>query len=736
MSSLTAQRSEFSQVGYFRIYARPPGGTRREITIFRGTPVVVGSATTTDPFSEQTASLELPQVTMWDNLGDGDLDWCVPDADIDIVFQPMGPYTFNWRWEGFIVNFDMSVGGSESSFSVSLKGALYGLDDYLAKPAYPKQPIPYEHLIRRAFDQSRNPCRLGPLMMTFPDGWDLRVPDNNDPEYLNFLKPWGVSTGQLWTGFTSRSTGSWEPVLTGHVQSLLTVMFADGGAQWTIRNNGYRRPELYLRQKPHSSDPDILEVDLGAPGVALQVSKDYTQRANVIYGNGQDDAGVAFNGMQVTPNGDATYFKPFAYSPVSYPRQGNPSFISDVKPKEVMVQFQQGVSEDTALKIAQAQLYRFNEPGITGTLTLTTDVRLASGQPFPRLLIQAGRTIRLKGMLGIREGLLVHVTAATVDFKALSVTLTIDSKYRDELTVEEVKARTKDALTPLRSLQVGKYSNTVQDLFMPWSYKEGSGCIPLGSKEFFMEKLPNDATFPYTDFTTTFPPSNPNYAHYYIKINPTNTTDSNKNWAAEARDGTAVMSIPIRMSQAGSIKLSQIAAYWGDGTVAPVRFHVSVYASDGVAADAMPKFPIDPDDPPGAVKFLKPDSVSVNYGVGQANPFFEGAWERIKPDGTEYDNDSMLPANGSELVIGWGNYYEPAGYYPGRFSKGASRTGQLSDTTAWTWDLTSRLALTNPRLTANEEYSGMLFVQIFCDDQGTQPVYFLGRFFRQEPGTS
>ena len=73
--------------------------------------------------------------------------------------------------------------------------------------------------------------------------------------------------------------------------------------------------------------------------------------------------------------------------------------------------------------------------------------------------------------------------------------------------------------------------NTVQDLLLPWSYQEGSGCVPLGAKEFFLEKLPNDASFPYETFTQAFPPKNPNFAHYNIRINPTNTTDATKKQA-------------------------------------------------------------------------------------------------------------------------------------------------------------------------------------------------------------
>jgi hypothetical protein len=44
--------------------------------------------------------------------------------------------------------------------------------------------------------------------------------------------------------------------------------------------------------------------------------------------------------------------------------------------------------------------------------------------------------------------------------------------------------------------------------------------------------------------------------------------------------------------------------------------------------------------------------------------------------------------------------------------------------------------LNKPRLNALDEYSGMLFVMIYCDDQYDESVYFMGRFIRQEPGQS
>ena len=77
----------------------------------------------------------------------------MPDTDIDIVFQNVGGYEFVWRWEGYIASYGFSLSGADSSFTIDLKGAFYGLDDYLAIPQFPKRPIPHEILMAQAFDQ-------------------------------------------------------------------------------------------------------------------------------------------------------------------------------------------------------------------------------------------------------------------------------------------------------------------------------------------------------------------------------------------------------------------------------------------------------------------------------------------------------------------------------------------------------------------------------------------------------
>ena len=754
MKSLTAYPSEQQPMGFFRVFATPPGGYEREITLFRNAPVRIGTVSTQDPFSEVTASLSFPMITVFDTPGQGDLDWLVPNCDIDIVWENVGDYDIDWRWEGYIAAYSFSLSGQDSSFSMDLKGAFYGLDDYLAIPSFPKRPIPYEILISQAFDQDEHPAHLGKFRVLFPSDWgDVDghlVPDLNGPKYLSALKPWGVRTGDPWTGFTSRSTGSWEPLLTGHIQSLLSVMFAEGGSQWSIRNRGRRRPELFLRKIPEAQDDQIIEIVLGAPGVQMDGSRDYTQRAGVIYGQGNDFAGINFSNIQVSPDGRQTYYAPYAYNPRMYPRKNNPSYDPRVKPKETMIRFADGVDEVSAMKIAQGQYQRFAEPGITGTITLTSDPRTAGGQLVPRLLITGGQTIRINGLFGVKEGVLAHVTQVSADFNGLTTQLTFDTKYRDQLTVEEVKARTRDALTPMRALQVGKYSNLIPDLVIPWSYTAGSGIVPTAAKEFFNEKLPDDATFPFETWTQKWPPKNPKSRPYYIEIGPTDRANSNNNWSSTKRASGSVTlrsaSIPIRMSQAGGIRLSQLAAYDKDGNVMPVKFHYSVYVTPSISIDSMPRFPgprTDSDFPVylDARKVngtVIPTTYQTAGGHTQTHPFYKGGWESVAPDGTTFPwgnkDPAQLPAENP--VVGWGNYYEPAGYWPGRFSLGAGRTGLMQDDKAWSWDLNEWVNINKPKDNAKDEYAGVLFVMIYCDDQDDQSVYFMGRFIRQEPGAS
>ena len=704
-----------SEGGHFRIFARPPGMQMRDITFFRGAPTQITQMTTTDPFGDATASLEFPSITALDRTGAGDLDWLVPWTDIDIVFYDEDGIPTNWVWEGMFVSEELG-----ESYSIALKGALYQADNFLAAPWYPQYPIPYELLIKSALDPAKlTSLRTAPLTIQFPDDWQTVVPSFRQPNYLWFLRPWGVTPGQKWTGLTTRNTGGWEPMLTGYVQSLLGVMYTEDG-QWTIVKETGRKPILKVRPALRYPTEETLVVQYGVPGVKISVTRDFTQSTNVVYGQGSDLNGTEFSGQQVSSDGQRTYYDPFASMPQVYPSgSSNPRFNSNLVRKEARLQLPQGIDEISGRDIAAGHLRRFADPGYIGSAELKTDP-MQGGRPFNRQLVRAGMTLLVQGLRG--SDILFHITETTVNPKTGDCSLTLDTKFRDALTVAEVKARTRDALDPVRLIRVGQFSTTVQDSIKPWSYAQGSGVVPSGggydATELFTKLMPPMERFPWTDTVKKYPPKK--YPGYYIKIGPKNA-NATKNWSGITRNGIAAAAIPVKMSQSGTIRLTQFAAYDADGNVLPVRFHVSFYGNSGVSVLDMPMIPTIAEGHGG-------------YPASQRYPFFKGAFERMKDDGTEQNNPGQLLPLGADLIVGWGNFYEPAGYSPGRAALSSPKTGLMSSETPWPFDTSNvpgfdKYSATN---TQKNPTAGVIYVMVYCDDQLTQPVYFLGRLYRQE----
>lgn len=727
MSEITVRTT--SQGGYWRIFVRPPGGTRQDITWFRDVPTQIQQMSTTDPFGDSVATMTVPGITGFDRPGTGTLKWLQPKADVDFIWYDENDRPTTYTWEGFIVSEEIAGAG----LNLQLKGALYQLDDFLAAPFYPQYPVPYERLIQNAFDPLKHPSlRTSALVINFPAGWTKVVPSPDQTEYLWFLRPWGVKPGDLWTGLTTRDTGGWNQLLTGQVQTLLSVMYTDDGGQWTVYKRTGRVPVLQVRPALRYPSSTTLEVYYGAHGVDVSASRDFTQSANVIFGSGTDLAGSSFSGQQITADGQTTYYEPFAALPQYYPSDAtNPRLMTSLARKEAKVTFATGLDEQAAREVANTQLRRFADPGYTGSITLKTDP-LLSGQPFPRQLIRAGQTIVLRGFRG--TDVLFHISQASIDVAQETATLTVDSKFRDALTVAEVQARTRDALDPVHLLKAGAYELTVQDEILPWSYAEGSGVIPSDPKTYdarpFFKNMPLGMKFPWTEWTKKYPPSNPSYAKYYIPIPKANVV-ATKNWSGISRDGLSSMGIPIKMSQQGSIRLAQIAAYDKNGNVVPVRFHVGIYSTSGTNVTSMPMIPAKYD------KKYKGSAGGTGYKAGERYPFYPGAFENQNADGTITDNPGQLLAQGTTMVMGWGNFYEGAGYDPGTQGAGAAKSGMLVDEVVWPFSTMSagtdfdQYSVTRTRSSAN---AGQLYILIYCDDQGTQPVYFLGRFFRQEPG--
>ena len=703
--------------GFFKIFAQPPGKGRVDITKFRGSPTQINSMSTTDPFGDATAQISFPQITGMDRPGQGDLYWLVPWVPIDIIWYSDDGVPTGWAWEGSVVSEDVS----DEGYNVSLKGALYELDNYLAAPWYPQYPVPYELLIKDAFSPSKHiGLRTNPLRVDWPAGWNVTVPTKAQPDYLWYLRPWGVSPGQKWTGRTTRNTGSWDPLLTGFVQSLLSVMYTEDGGQWTVSKEAGRTPVLRVRPEITTPSEATLHVWYGAPEVKLSASRDFTQSTNIVYGQGTDITGSSFSGQQVSRDGQTTYYEPFAALPYVWPAtRDNPRINDYIVRKESRLNFPSGMSMVESQLVAASHLRKFSDPGYTGTLTLTTDP-LQGGIPYNRMLIKAGMGIVVHGFRG--SDVLFHISETSVSPMSMTATLTLDTKYRDALTVYEVQAKTRDALDPVRLLKAGAFSVTTQDQILPWSYTHGSGVVPSGgafdATDFFLNKVGHDEKFPWVASTTKYPPKK--YPKYYIKIGPKNA-NATKNWSGITKNGVYTAAIPVRLSQSGTIRLTQIAAYNEDGAVVPVRFHVAFYGGYDVTVESMPMIPA---------------SMAGTYGypASQRYPFFPGAFENVNADGTLTDNPGQLLSEGANMFAGFGNYYEAAGYFPGSSSRGNPKTGMLSEEQTWSFDTTSSTGFDkyNAEKTRKDPTNGLAYVMIYCDDQGTSPIYFLGRMFRAE----
>jgi hypothetical protein len=711
--------------GYFRVSVHAPGGALTDITKFRGKPIQINSLSSVDPFGDATAQLTFPQISGFERPGSGDLWWMVPWVMIDIAWYNDDGSPTTWVWEGFMVSEEIT----EAGLSITLKGALFELDNYKAKPWFPQQPVPYELLIKDSFDPTKRiGLRTSPLRIEFPEGWKTVVPKERSENFW-YLTPWGIKPGKEWTGFTTRNTGSWDNLLTGFVQTLLSIMYTEDGGQWTVKKETGRTPVLKIRPEITSPNAETLHVWYGAPSVELSLSRDFTQSTNVIYGAGSDLAGSAFSGQQVTADGQTTYYEPFAALPSVYPAgKDNPRINDNVRRNESRLEFPSGMSQLESRTVAEGHLRKFADPGYTGQLRLTTDP-LRGGIPYNRLLIRAGQGIVVHGVRG--ADMLFHITESNVSPMDMSVSLTLDTKYRDAKTVYEVRAMTRDALDPVRLLKVGAYSVQVQDQILPWSYSHGSGIIPSGGGAFdasnlFLKLMNANEKFPWTNATKKYPPRK--YPSFYIKI-PKRSSDANLNWSGVTKSGLYWASLPIRMSQAGTIRLTQIAAYDEDGNVLPCRFHVSFYGNSGTTVQAMPAIPASQDNKYGPA--------APYYKAAQRYPFFPGAFEAKREDGTDTNNPMRTVAEGSDLWVGFGNYYEGAGYWPGRQSKGGPKTGMLSEEQTWGFDTTGAKQFDKYRAekTRNDPLAGLGYIMIYCDDQGTKPVYFLGRLFRAEGGT-
>lgn len=594
-------------------------GATIDVTVFRGAPTEIGSVGDSDPFGPTVATLTFPAITLLDAFGAGDLVWLQPESNVSIQWvsppDELGEVTVLRDWQGYFLSPSWGEDEQSASLTMSCVGAMRQMDNYLAKPEYQYQPLPYEVAILRQFGSHPDLRLSAPPHFTeaFPAWWTKTFDRGKYPPSQPWLLPQGVLHGEKWSGMLTRETGHFDKVLTEYIQGLLANMWTERG-QFTLRLGPNRRPYLTHRERLSAPAADTLEVDLLWRGVVMNPTVDWGQKIGVIYGSGRAANGDTFSGMEVTADGSETYYDPLAYDPAVHPLTNNPLLNKAVMRKEVNLQYADGITALEARRAAAQHRKQFADPGVTGTLVLKIDpVLFGTDTIVPRATIEAGRSILVRGLFGKAEGVLFHITETSLAHD-LTLTLTLDTQFRDYLTVDQVMRRTRDALVPYRMLSTaGTFDPKIPDLLYPWSYAKGAGVIPLNGAPIFTKLGPSAVQaagiadpeaipFPWEEYTTRFPPKK--YPAYYVNLMPRNR-NANYNWANTKRLRAGAKTpadmkdydfkpYPVLFAAAGSIRLLQIAAYDRDGHVKQVPFHVSIYAQGQPSYASMPMIPAAP----------------------------------------------------------------------------------------------------------------------------------------------
>jgi len=328
-------------------------------TFFRGAPVGIEEWSSGDPFDDAAAMLSLPQVTVYDKLGEGELVHIYDGAPVEInLVRP--DESVKVLWEGFIVSYSYSNG----TLQLQCLGELYQIDFYVKQPRFYIEKKKYEDLIRWGFAAG--------LLVEFPTWWDVQ------DDALNNV-----------TGHETRYSGSWQKILTGYIQELLSMMVTYDGRQWTLMKNVGRQPVLRLKTVTPISAQWTIAV--GQRGVAESLTRDLTQSVTMVYGQGTDQSGGIWRNAYFKEANLATYYDPLYQSSSQLERwEKGPGFRV-----ESFHDFGAGASLKEAKIDAKKIVARDFDPGWYGTIVLTADP--AEGSRFE---IKAGEQIRLKYFAG------------------------------------------------------------------------------------------------------------------------------------------------------------------------------------------------------------------------------------------------------------------------------------------------------------------------------------------------
>lgn len=510
-----------------------------DVTYLRGVPTVIGEFDASLPGGEETLDLTFPQITPADRPGTGDLSMFRSDAPVEVAM--IGPDGYrDHQWSGHLIDRE------QGNTSDSTTGAWTAVGDLVAA----------DHVQHSV-----------PLVMDPTDIGEVIAHELNRVVSRRYGAIRPVTTGIL-----TSDRGSGDDTAWGYVQDLLSTAWTEAGEQWTVAPVPGVPRQYQLVKKPFTKT--VWTVTSGAPGVEVDLTRDESQRLNVIYGRGVQTDGYAWSGWcfpnlrtddappypnassgnviaigttdAMTDSGDGVstwqrqarelgykiavdgvyndndarvvravqaaygiqvdgrigpqtwvatfatgsnagdlngaYRRPLAIDkrvdPNLYAANGaivgkNPDYDPSIIRYETSIDYGTGIAKAEGRASAQLQVARDANPGWSGTVSLLTDPWEGS-----RSQIREGDKLTILGWNG--APLDVWVVTREVDpSNGWSVNLTVDSKYRDAMTLGSILTRNRESRnTPgRRPGNIDKQSHQTRDI-VEFDGDSGAGVIP------------------------------------------------------------------------------------------------------------------------------------------------------------------------------------------------------------------------------------------------------------------
>lgn len=510
----------------------------KDVTYFRDALTLPANDRAEEPFGDSTARIDFPQVTAFDVPGEGDVSWMVPGARVELVLKRPGG-TVTRLWAGHLVSDDNDVDGTSAKKSWEAQGTLWQAATYvhqvpnLLDPTdigtliskalnsvtsrrYPKVPAVKTGIMSRqrgSWSDSEMAYAQGLLATAWTPGgnqWTVAKKSGSVNSYVIRQK----KTGSQWT--TTYGAPGVDVALSRDLTQSRNVIWGRGigpdGYAWM--NTHY--PNLRKDNAPaypYASAGTVMSVgatdsgtltgdgvsawqrrarDLGYSividgvfnatdaGTARAIQRRYGILVDGIVGpqtwaatfdigaNGGDLSGAIRLPLAADPR-----TQPYLFRADGSKVGRNPDYDPSVIIVSDDIDFGSGVTRAQGMEAAQQIIDREANPGLTGSITLHADPREGS-----RMLIPAGDRIKLVGYEGADH--VLHISGRERDWTSLTVTLDVDERARDAMTLDQIRGRNKEARRDpaRRPGNVNRRSRLDADQVTPYDGESGAGWIP------------------------------------------------------------------------------------------------------------------------------------------------------------------------------------------------------------------------------------------------------------------